>query len=293
MGTELSKAVVDGILTGGVYALMAAGLTLIFGVMEIINIAQGIFVVLGAYLSFVLEVHLGIDPFLGLLITMPVMFGVGVLIEWGFVRPLKQQNRSALSILVTFAVAIVIEGILTQIFSADLKTLNAWYIDKSVHVLGFYLPYIYVFGFALAVVLLVALYLFLYRSRGGKSIRASVQNRVGAELIGVNINRVSALTFGIGAAVTAAGGMVFGATNSFNPNSGYDLISRLLVIIVLGGLGSIGGALVASVVALVIEDVTAVLWSPVWASTMFFAVLIVVLLLRPNGLFGRAAARAQ
>jgi branched-chain amino acid transport system permease protein len=293
MGTELSKAVVDGILTGGVYALMAAGLTLIFGVMEIINIAQGIFVVLGAYLSFVLEVHLGIDPFLGLLITMPLMFGVGVLVEWGFVRPLKAQNRSALSILVTFAVAIVIEGVLTQFFSADLKTLNAWYIDKSLHVLGFYLPYIYVFGFALAVVLLVALYLFLYRSRGGKSIRASVQNRVGAELIGININRVSALTFGIGAAVTAAGGMVFGATNSFNPNSGYDLISRLLVIIVLGGLGSIGGALVASVVALVIEDVTAVLWSPVWASTMFFAVLIVVLLLRPNGLFGRAAARAQ
>jgi branched-chain amino acid transport system permease protein len=293
MGAELSKAVVDGVLTGGVYALMAAGLTLIFGVMEIINIAQGIFVVLGAYLSFLLEVHLGIDPFLGLLITMPLMFGVGVLVEWGFVRPLKAQNRSALSILVTFAVAIVIEGVLTQFFSADLKTLNAWYIDKSVHVLGFYLPYIYLFGFALAVVLLVALYLFLYRSRGGKSIRASVQNRVGAELIGVNINRVSALTFGIGAAVTAAGGMVFGATNSFNPNSGYDLISRLLVIIVLGGLGSIGGALVASVAALVIEDVTAVLWSPVWASTMFFAVLIVVLLLRPNGLFGRAAARAQ
>jgi branched-chain amino acid transport system permease protein len=143
------------------------------------------------------------------------------------------------------------------------------------------------------VVLLAALYLFLYRSRSGKSIRASVQNRTGAELIGININRVSAITFGIGAAVTAAGGMIFGATNSFNPNSGYDLISRLLVIVVLGGLGSIGGALVAAVVALVIEDVTAVLWSPIWASTMFFAVLVVVLLVRPNGLFGQTAVRAQ
>jgi branched-chain amino acid transport system permease protein len=293
MGTELSKAVVDGILTGGVYALMAAGLTLIFGVMEIINIAQGIFVVLAAYLSYVLQVHLGIDPFIGLLITMPLMFGVGVLIEWGFVRRLKAQNRSALSILVTFAIAIVIEGILTQFFSADLKTLTVWYVEKSVHVLGFYLPYIYLLGFVLAVVLLALLYLFLYRSRSGKSIRASMQNRAGAELIGIDINRVSALTFGIGAAVTAAGGMVFGATNSFNPNSGYDLISRLLVIVVLGGLGSIGGALVASVAALVIEDLTAVVWSPVWASTMFFAVLVVVLLIRPNGLFGRAEARAQ
>lgn len=293
MGTELTRAVISGILTGGVYALMAAGLTLIFGVMEIINIAQGIFVVLGAYLSYVFEVHLGIDPFLGLLVTMPLMFAVGLLIEWGVVRRLRPQNRSALSILVTFAVAIVIEGILTQLFSADLKTLTAWYVDKSLHVLGFYLPYVYLLGFALAAVLLLGLYLFLYRSRTGKSIRASVQNRTGAELIGININRVSAITFGIGAAVTAAGGMVFGATNSFNPNSGYDLISRLLVIIVLGGLGSIGGALVAAVVALVIEDVTAVLWSPVWASTMFFAVLVVVLLVRPNGLFGRQEARAQ
>lgn len=293
MGTEVTQAIIEGILTGGVYALMASGLTLIFGVMEIINIAQGIFVVLAAYLSYTLEVHLGIDPVIGLLITMPLMFVVGVLVEWGFIRRLKPENRTALSILVTFAVAIVIEGILVQVFSSDLKTLNAWYIDRSLSLLGFHLPYIYLIGFALAVVLLSALYVFLYRSRTGMSIRASVQNRAGAELIGININRVSAITFGVGAAVTAAGGMVFGATNSFNPNSSYDLISRLLVIVVLGGLGSVGGALVASVIALVIEDVTAVLWSPVWASTMFFGVLVVVLLVRPNGLFGRQEARAQ
>jgi branched-chain amino acid transport system permease protein len=293
MGTAVAKAVVDGVLTGGVYALMAAGLTLIFGVMEIINIAQGIFVVLAAYLSYTLQVKLGIDPIIGLVITMPLMFGVGVLVEWGFVRRLKAQNKSALSILVTFAVAIVIEGILTQTYSANLVTIHAWYVEKSLHLFGFYLPYIYLIGFALAVILLAALYGFLYRSRSGKSIRASVQNRTGAELIGININRVSAITFGIGAAVTAAGGMVFGATTAFNPNSGYDLISRLLVIVVLGGLGSIGGALVAAIAALVIEDVTAVLWSPVWASTMFFAVLVIILLVRPNGLFGRAAVRAQ
>jgi len=293
VSTQIAKAIVDGILTGGVYALMAAGLTLIFGVMEIINIAQGILVVLGAYLSYVLQVHLGIDPFIGLFFTIPIMFLLGVGIEWVFIRRLRPQNRTALSILVTFAVAIVIEGLLTLFFSADLRTLNAWYIDESVHVFGFYLPYIYLFGFGLAVVLLGALYLFLYRTRTGFSIRASVQNRTGAELIGIDINRVSAITFGIGVGVTAAGGMVFGATNSFNPNSGYDLISRLLVIVVLGGLGSVGGALIAAVAAIVIEDVTAVVWSPVWASTMFFGVLILVLLIRPNGLFGQQAARAQ
>ena len=292
-GSELAKAVIDGVLTGGVYALMAAGLTLIFGVMEIINIAQGVMVILGAYLSYTLQVHAGIDPFLGLFITIPVMFLIGVAIEWGFIRRLATRDRTALSILATFAVAIVIEGLLTQFYSADLRTIDAWYVDRSWHVLGFYLPYIYLFGFALAVVLLGALYLFVYRTRTGYSIRASMQNRTGAELIGIDINRVSAITFGIGSAATAAGGMVYGATNTFNPDSGYDLISRLLVIVVLGGLGSIGGALVAAVLALVIEDVTAVLWSPVWSSTMFFAVLVLVLLFRPTGLFGQRAVRAQ
>jgi branched-chain amino acid transport system permease protein len=293
VGTELAKAVVDGVLTGGVYALMAAGLTLIFGVMEIINIAQGVMVILGAYLSYTLQVHAGLDPFVGLLITIPVMFVIGMVIEWGFIRRLAPRDRTALSILATFAVAIVIEGILTQAYSADLRSLNAWYVERSVHVLGFYLPYIYLFGFALAVVLLGALYLFVYRTRTGYSIRASMQNRAGAQLIGIDIDRVSAITFGIGAAATAAGGMVYGATNTFNPDSGYDLISRLLVIVVLGGLGSIGGALVAAILALVIEDVTAVLWSPVWSSTMFFAVLVLVLVVRPTGLFGQQAVRAQ
>ena len=292
-GSELAKAVIDGVLTGGVYALMAAGLTLIFGVMEIINIAQGVMVILGAYLSYTLQVHAGIDPFLGLLITIPVMFLIGVVIEWGFIRRLATRDRTALSILATFAVAIVIEGLLTQFYSADLRTIDAWYVDRSLHILGFYLPYIYLFGFALAVVLLAALYLFVYRTRTGYSIRASMQNRTGAQLIGIDINRVSAITFGIGSAATAAGGMVYGATNTFNPDSGYDLISRLLVIVVLGGLGSIGGALVAAILALVIEDVTAVLWSPVWSSTMFFAVLVLVLLFRPAGLFGQRAVRAQ
>jgi branched-chain amino acid transport system permease protein len=292
-GSELAKAVVDGVLTGGVYALMAAGLTLIFGVMEIINIAQGVMVILGAYLSYTLQVHAGIDPFLGLLITIPVMFLIGVAIEWGFIRRLAKRDRTALSILATFAVAIIIEGVLTQFYSADLRSIDAWYVDRSLHLLGFYLPYIYLFGFALAVVLLGALYLFVYRTRTGYSIRASMQNRAGAELVGIDINRVSAITFGIGSAATAAGGMVYGATNTFNPDSGYDLISRLLVIVVLGGLGSIGGALVAAVLALVIEDVTAVAWSPVWSSTMFFAVLVLVLLFRPTGLFGQRAVRAQ
>jgi branched-chain amino acid transport system permease protein len=291
--TELLQAIVDGILTGGVYALMAAGLTLIFGVMDIINIAQGMMVVLGAYLSYELSAHLGIDLLPGLLITVPAMFLLGVAIEFCFMRRLRESDRTGMSILVTFAVAILIEGILSAIYGVDYVQLHASYVDKSVHVLGFFLPYIYLIGFALAVLLLIGLYYMLYRTKFGRAVRASLQNRTAADLIGINVNRTRTISVGIGVAVTAVGGMVFGATTAFNPNSGYDLISRLLAIVILGGMGSIGGAMAAAIFMLVVNDVVAVAWSPTWAPLVFFAALVLVLSLRPRGLFGRSAVRAQ
>jgi len=286
------EAIITGILSGGVYALMASGLTLIFGVMDIINVGQGAIVILGAYLSYVLEQQLHIDLFIGLLITMPLMFGLGLLIEWLFIRPIK-RDRTMLSILITFGVALVIEGILNIVFSADYVQLHAWYVTASFPVGGFYLSYIYIFGFLLAVALLGGLYLLLYRTQFGLSLRASMQNRAAAELIGIDVERVSAITFGIGIALAAAGGMVFGATTTFNSGSAYDLISRLLAIIIFGGMSSLRGALIASVGMLVIEDVTSVVWSPVWASTVFFILLVIILLVRPQGLFGQREGRKQ
>jgi branched-chain amino acid transport system permease protein len=292
-GTQLLQAIVDGILTGGVYALMATGLTLIFGVMDIINIAQGAMVILGAYLSYELEQHAGIGLLPGLLITVPAMFALGVAIEFCFMRRLRESDRTGMSILVTFAVAIVIEGILSAIYGVDYVQLHASYVDSSVHVLGFYLPWIYLIGFGLAVALMAGLYYMLYRTKFGRAVRASLQNRTAADLIGVNVNRTRTISVGIGIAVTAVGGMVFGATNAFNPSSGYDLISRLLAIVILGGMGSIGGAMAAAVLLLVLNDVVAVWWSPTWSPLVFFAALVIVLSIRPQGLFGAKAARAQ
>ncbi len=286
------EAIVTGLLTGGVYALMSSGLTLLFGVMEIINVGQGALVILGAYLSYVLEKNLHIDLFLGLLITMPALFIVGILIEILFVRPVK-GDRTMLSILVTYGVALIIEGILNLIFSANYVQLHAWYVNASFDIGGFYLAYIYVFGFLLAAVLLGALYLLLYRTKFGYSLRATMQNRVAAELIGIDVNHVSTITFGIGIALAAAGGMAFGATNAFDAGSSYDLISRLLAIIIFGGMGSLSGALIASLGMLVIEDVTSVVWSPVWASTVFFILLVIILIVRPQGLLGQAEGRKQ
>jgi branched-chain amino acid transport system permease protein len=286
------QAVVDGVLAGGFYALMAAGVTLVFGVMEILLLSQGILVILGAYLSYALSAHFGIDPFAGLLVTMPVMFLVGYGIYWLLIQPIK-RDRIVMSLLVMVAVAAIIEGLLDVIFSSDLVEIHASYINDTYQVGALTLPAVYVWAFALSVLILAALYFLLYRTRFGVSLRATTQNPVAARLAGIVTDRVSAITLGIGVAMAAAGGMIFGATNSFNASSSYDLISRLIVIVILGGLGSVGGTLMAAVLMLVVEDVVAVVWSPVWGQTTFYLVLVVVLLARPQGLFGKRAVRAQ
>jgi branched-chain amino acid transport system permease protein len=294
MGRELTEAIVDGILGGGVYALMAVGLTLIFGVLDIINIAQGILVVLGAYLSYVLSVHLHLDLFVGLLVTVPAMFLVGVAIQWAFIRPLRGRERTSMSLLATYAVAIIIEGVLYLIFGSNYQNLNASYVTSGPKVFGFYLSDIYLYGFAMALLLVAVIYYMLYRTQFGRTIRATMQDRTAARIVGINVNRVQMLTFGIGVAVTAVGGMVFGATGGgFNPNTGYDLISRLLAIVILGGLGSIAGAMIAAIFMITLEGVVDVLWSPSWSVVVFYGALVVVLAFRPQGLLGRKEARAQ
>jgi branched-chain amino acid transport system permease protein len=283
--TLVPQAIILGILTGGVYALMASGLTLIFGVMRIINVGHGALVILGAYLSFALLRSLHIDPFLSLVVTMPAMFVLGVVMEVVFVRPLK-GDREALSVLVTYALALGIEGLLGFFFTNNYQQLNAWYETASIPLFNFRIAYVYVFGFALCLAILGGIFWMLYRTTFGRAIRATMLNRTAAQLVGVDVDRVSALAFGVGVATAAAGGVVFGITNVFNPGSHYDLISRLLTIIVLGGLGSLRGAIVGAMVMLISTDVTAVVISPVWASFVFFVILIGVLVVRPQGLYG-------
>jgi branched-chain amino acid transport system permease protein len=286
------QAIIDGVLVGGFYALMAGGLTLVFGVMDIVNFAQGILVVLGAYLSYALYSHLNIDPFLSLLITIPVMFVVGIAVYWTMIKPIR-QDRVIMSLLVMFAVGTVAEGILDFVFSSNLVEIHTSYVNSSLQLGSLIFPDIYLYAFAMSVVLLGGVYYLLYRTRFGRSLRATMQNPTAARLVGINTDWVSAFTLGIGVGLAAAGGMVFGLTNSFDAASSYDLISRLLAIVIFGGFGSLSGALIASILMLVIQDLVAVVWSPTWGQTTFYLVLVLVLLLRPQGLLGRKAVRAQ
>lgn len=290
MGTLFLHGVIDGVLDGGVYALMAVGLSLILGVMELLNLAQAVFVILGSYLSYVLEARAGIDPFLGLLITMPVLFIVGAGLERLFMRRIVGRDKLIVALLVTYAVGEAILGALNMIFGTNYVRLNASYVGTTFHLFGMYIPKVDVFGLGLAVLLIALLYAMLYATRLGKSLRALIQNRTGARLVGVNVERVSMIAFGVGVALAAAGGMLFATQpGGFTANSSEDLGSRLLAIVILGGLDSIEGALVGSMLMLILEDVISAVWSPLWATLVFYVVLVLVMSFRPRGLFGRVA----
>jgi branched-chain amino acid transport system permease protein len=281
------QALIIGVLTGGVYALMATGQTLIFGVMKVINVAQGAMVIMGAYLAYSLFTVWGVDPFLAVVLTTPAMFALGVGLHWAFLRRLH-HDQAQLSLLVLFAAALAIEGFLNIVYHSTSRSTQPGYANHSWTIASYQVSEVRVFAFALSLAILGGLYLLLGRTRFGRSVRATVQNPMSAVLLGVDTDRVAAIGFGVGAATAAAAGAVYGIVYPFNPGSHYDLISRLLSIVVLGGLGSIGGAVAAAVLMGVAEAVVSVEISPSWAGFTFFVVLLVVLLTRPRGLFGRA-----
>ncbi|MGH2935261.1 MAG: branched-chain amino acid ABC transporter permease [Gaiellaceae bacterium] len=283
---QILQAAILGVLVGGIYALMASGLTLVFGIMKVINVAQGALVILAAYLSYWLFSHLHIDPFLSILVVTPAMFVLGVAVQVVFVRSLRGPDATELSLLVTWALALGIEGVLSVIFRTTYRVTSPSYADNTWSFLGYRVGEVRVLAFCASVVLLLLLSLLLTRTRFGRSVRATVQNPTAATLLGVDANRVQILGFGLGVSMAAAAGAVYGVIYPFNPGSHYDLISRLLSIVVLGGLGSIGGAIFAALGMGVIEAIVAVEISPVWASFSFFIVLIAFLLIRPQGVFG-------
>ena len=282
----LIQGVILGILTGGVYALMASGQTLIFGIMKVVNLAQGAMVVLAAYLSYTLFTQFGIDPLLSIPITTVVMFVLGVGIQLAFLRPLKPEDIGQLSLLVTFAVALLLEGIMGVLFNTTDRSINTSYADSSWTIAGYQVTVVGVYAFALSLGALALLFLLLNRTGFGRAVRATVQNPVSARLLGVDTGRISALGFGLGAATAAAAGSVYGLLFPFNPGSHYDLISKLLSIVVLGGLGSISGSVVAAIIVSTSSAVVASTISPIWSEFTFFVILLAVLLVRPRGLFG-------
>jgi branched-chain amino acid transport system permease protein len=282
---ELTQAVVLGLLIGGIYALMASGLTLVFGVMNIINVAQGAFLILIAMITWKVWAVTGLDPILLSIATTPLMFGVG----WVLYRLVVARLRTAppsMSVLLTFGIALTIEGLLNVTVGNRFRSATPGYFSQSFRLGSIALPKAQVYGCVAALVVLGALYLILQRTWTGRAIRACAQNPAGAALVGIGAQRAAAFAFALGAATAGVGGSVLSVLYPFFPASHYEWISRLLGIIVLGGMGSLPGALTGAVILGLAETLTGAYGSLRWASLVFYLVIMGVLLVRPHGLFG-------
>jgi branched-chain amino acid transport system permease protein len=278
------QTIILGLLVGGVYALMSSGLTLIFGVMRVINVAHGAFLILGAYGTYWLFQSAGIDPIVSIILTAPAMFVLGWVIQRYMLSRLESPEQS--SVLVTFALAITMEGLMSTVWKTTLRSVNPDYSSQVLQFATYRFPVTRLAGFGAALLVLLLLYIILQRTNLGRAIRATMQDRAAAQLVGVNVQRVAAITFGIGVATAAAGGSLLSLIYSFNASSQADWISRVLSIIVLGGMGSLPGALIAALILGVMEQLTAIMITLYWSPIVFYIFLFLTLIVRPQGLLG-------
>jgi branched-chain amino acid transport system permease protein len=283
--TELVQTIVLGLLIGGTYALLASGLTLIFGVMRVINIAHGSFLILAAFLTYSIWRATGLDPLAAVVFTTPMMFAFGWVLYVAAVRRVRDAHISS-SVLLTFSLALVVEGLMGLIWGNTSHSVRPPYVNDSFHIGDVFLPKAQVYGAALAAVVLAALYLLLTRTWLGRAIRASAANPSGAALVGVNVQAVAALAFAVGVAAAGAGGSIISVLYPFLPGSHYQWIARLLGIIVLGGMGSLPGAVLGALLLGVAETATVTYISPAWATAVPYLFIFVILLARPQGLVG-------
>jgi branched-chain amino acid transport system permease protein len=287
---EQLQVVILGATLGGVYAVMASGLTLVFGVMRIVNIAHAAFMVFAAYLSFWAFTLLHIDPIASIAIDMPVLFVLGAAVYLVlFTRIPDGRRHSEMTVLLTFALALVIEGITGFLFTGVYRTTTPDYASDSFDLGPWFIPKGQLYATAISLILLGGLVAFLRLTRTGRAIRATTQNRAAAQLVGVNVRRISTLTFGLGSALAGASGALLSFLFPFFPSKHWQWIASLLALIVLGGMGSLLGTFVGAMLLAIASAVVGDRYGPTWSPATFFLALFAILLVRPQGLFGKKA----
>lgn len=286
--TQFIQVLILGLALGGVFALMASGLTLIFGVMRIVNLAHPAFILLAAYLSLTAFQEFGIDPLLFVFISVPLMYGFGVLVyKLVFQKDAGKPKYTQLTVLVAFALALIVEGTLGFIYTNTYRSTNPPYASDAILIGPNYIPTGQFYAVLMSIAFIVALWAFLQFSRTGYAIRATMQNRSSAQLVGVNVEKVSTIAFGIGVALAGAAGPLVGFVFSFFPARHWEWIAVLMSLIVLGGLGSLLGAVVGAFLLSVMAAFVSAQFGPVWSPMTFFLALFLILLVRPQGLFGK------
>ena len=279
------QALINGILTGGVYSLMAVGLSLIFGVMRVINFAHGDMMVWGMYLSLWLFTTLGLDPYLSIPLTGAVVFLLGAAIQRGLVNRILAVPHE-MQILLMMGVALVLENLALMVWGPDPRRVNVSYGLSTFWMGPIVVDLPRLVTFALALALALVLYLFLRRTDLGRMIRAASDNQTGALLVGTDITKVFTLAFGVGAACVGAAGSLMTPLLPFTPSSGLLFTVTSFNIVIIGGMGNLLGAFVGGLLVGVSESLGAVLLVPSLKEIVGFVLLVVILLFRPQGLLG-------
>lgn len=286
----IAPSIVYGILMGGVYAVMASGLSLIFGVTKVTQIAHPVLIIVGCYLSFWLASSAGIDPFLSILVTVPSLFILGVLIYKLIVSHLSKGPPIA-TLLALFGVVLILENTVGILWSTDFQAIYSIYQGRAINIgnLEVSLPRLMAFG--VAAIAIGLLFLFLRYTETGRAIRATSQDRETAQVLGVNVERVFLIVFGISTALAGVGGSLMGIIYSFYPALHWQWMGVVFSTVVLGGLGSIQGAALAAIIIGIAESLTSSFIGIQWAPAVAFIVLLITLMVRPQGLLGAKEER--
>ncbi len=273
-----------GVYAGCIYVLLTTGLTLIFGVMKLVNFAHGEFLMLGAFLAYFASQK--VHPYFAIIIAMILMFFIGIGVERSVFRPVLGSGKLN-EIIVSLGLIMVMQNSVAQIWGNEDKWITSPYAKKAYPVLGVHIPFDYVVIFIVTALVLVLLYLFLSRTKLGRAMRATSENREAAKLVGIDVERIDMLAFGIGSALAAlAGGLWAVSGISFNYASGSLPAIKAFAVIIIGGLGSIPGAIVGGLLLGIAESFAAFFLGAAWKDAISFILLTLVLLLKPTGIFG-------
>lgn len=289
------QIVVSGILLGGFYTCLAIGFSVVWGVTGLINLSHGTLMVLGAYLTWLLHTHWHLDPFAALPLAAAALFLFGLVLQR---YVLERVIRASLfmTLVLTFGLNMLLVNVLLELFSADVRAVTVPYASMALEVGGLRLPWTRIAVFAMALLLTLLLHLFMGHTRTGHAIRATAQNPRAAATLGIDARRMRMIAFGLGAALAGAAGSLMASLYAFAPGTGDSYTMKAFVIVLLGGLGNMSGAIAAAMLLAVAESLVSGLGAPGLRDAVSFLLLLAVLLLRPRGLLGAGHvvdARAQ
>jgi len=283
---DLASTIAMGIMLGGLYALVALGLSIVFGVMRLINVAHGDLLLLASYLALTLMTCLGLDPILSLIVVIPVLFFIGFVVQKYLLNRAFRISMEA-PLIIAFGISIVLQNVFQILWSPLSRGLTTSYTLKSFTIGALYLPLVYLLDFFVGIIVMVFLYQFLHRTYLGKAINAASQDRRAAHLMGINTKQVYAFAFAIAMAIAAIAGVFVGLTFPFTPQSGVSFLIIAFGVVVLGGLGSIAGTFVGGLVMGLAQTLGGYFLGTNAQMLIAYLIVIVLLATRPQGLFGR------